>query len=181
MKKKINAVKVEELVISIQNTMERNISNIQDMLDLDLNDLIEIVDKLSNKEKDLFFHTIINTQLKNLESIPEEKIKGVLRDVDEITDYYESKKEGFSYVVEEGDYIADQLLHKVIGRNNHKITLPIDISVVKDYCFSTELKEEQFYDTFMWIALRYIAISRCLSWKEWEEEYNKNKKISSKK
>jgi len=181
MKKKINAVKVKDLVISIQNTMERNLTNVQEMLDLDLNDLIEIVNKLSDKEKELFFHTIINTQLKKLESLKEEEFKNVLRNVDEITDYYTSKKDGFDYVVEEGDYIADQLLHKVIGCNNYKLDLPVDISVVKEYCFSTELKEEQFADTFMWIALRYIAISRCLSWKKWEEEYNKSKELSSKK
>ena len=177
MKKKINAVKVEELSSSILNTMERNLANVQEMLDLDLNDLIKIVDKLSNEEKDLFSNVIINTQLKKLKSLTIEQFKSVARDVDEITDYYTSKKDGFNPVVEEGDYIADQLLLKVI---DDKLQLPIDIEVIKKYCFSTELKEEQYYDTFMWIALRYIAISRCIICQKCEEEYKKNKELSSK-
>ena len=54
------------------------------------------------------------------------------------------------------------------------------LMVIKEYCFSSDLKEEQFYDTFMWIALRYIAISRCIIWQKSEEEYKKNKELSSK-
>jgi hypothetical protein len=46
---------------------------------------------------------------------------------------------------------------KVIGKNGRKLSLPIDISIIKEYCFSTELKEDQFYDALMWIILRYIC------------------------
>ena len=55
----------------------------------------------------------------------------------------------------------------------NKLELPIDISIIKKYCFSAELKEEQFCDVFMWIALRYIAISRCIIWRENKEKYEK--------
>lgn len=97
------------------------------------------------------------------------KFKEIIRDVDEITDYYASEKEDFDVVIEEGDNVSNDILLKVIGANDRKIELPVDINIIKNYCFSTELKEEQFYDTLMWIALRYIAITRCLIIKESEK------------
>ena len=86
----------------------------------------------------------------------------IRKEIDELTDYYTSKKNNFDTVVEEGDYVADQILFKIIGHNERKLIFPVDISIIKKYCFSTELKEEQFYDALMWIALRYVAISICL-------------------
>ena len=68
---------------------------------------------------------------------------------------------------------------KVIGKNGRNIKLPIDIKTIKNYCLSTEIKKEQIYDTLMWIALRYIAISRCLSWNEWLQEYENNKELEN--
>lgn len=177
MKKNINAVNVEELSSSISRTMERDLTKVQEVLDLDLNDLIEIIDRLSNDDKDKVVSSIINKQLEKLKSITMEQFKSVSRDVDEITDYYASKKEEFDAVIEEGDYIANQLLSKVM---ENKLEIPVDISIIKKYCFSTELKEKQYYDAFMWIALRYISISRCLIWQKCDEEYKKNKELSSK-
>ena len=180
MKKNINAVNVEEHASSILRTMERDLTKVQEVFDLDLNDLIEIIDRQSDDDKDKIVSTIINRQLENLKSMTMEQFDSIKRDVDEITDYYASKKEEFDVVIEEGDYIANQILFKVIGYNGRKLELPIDISMIKKYCFSTELKEEQFYDAFMWIALRYIAISRCISWQKFEEDYKKNKELCSK-
>ena len=82
-------------------------------------------------------------------------------------------------VIEEGDTVANDILFKVIGKNGRKLSLPIDISIIKEYCFSTELKEDQFYDALMWIILRYIAISRCISWNKWLKEYEKNKDLEN--
>ncbi len=104
-----------------------------------------------------------------------EQYQSVARDVDDITDYYASKKEEFDAVIEEGDTVSNDILFKVIGKNGRKIKLPIDIKTIKDYCFSTEIKKEQIYDTLMWITLRYIAISRCLSWNEWLQGYENDK------
>lgn len=177
MKKNINAVNIEELASSISNTMERNLTMVQEVLDLDLTDLIDIIDRQPEKDKDKLISFIINKQLEKLKSITMEQFDSIKKDVDEITDYYTSKKEEFDVIIEEGDYVADQLLFKVM---KNKLELPIDISIIKKYCFSTELKEEQFYDAFMWIALRYIAISRCIIWQKSEEEYEKNKELSNK-
>lgn len=167
MSKNIN---VEELASSLTKTMEINLSKVQEVLDLDINDLIDIVERLPIEDKDKVVSIIINNQLQKLKTtLTIKKYKEIVRDVDEITDYYASKKEDFDVVIEEGDNVSNDILLKVIGNNDRKIELPVDIDIIKNYCFSTELKEEQFYDTLMWIALRYIAISRCLMIKESEK------------
>lgn len=165
----------EEIASVISNTMERNVTKVQEVLDLDLNDLIEIIDRLNDEDKDKVISIIINNQLEKLKSTTIEQINDVSREIDEITDYYASKKEDFDAVIEEGDYVANQILYKVIGYNDRKLDLPIDLSIIKDYCFSSDLKEEQFYDALMWIALRYIAIFRCVIWQKCEENYHENK------
>lgn len=171
MSKNIN---IEELASSLTKTMEINLSKVQEVLDLDINDLIDIVERLPIEDKDKVVSIIINNQLQKLKTtLTIKKYKEIIRDVDEITDYYASKKEDFDVVIEEGDNVSNDILLKVIGNNDRKIELPVDINIIKNYCFSTELKEEQFYDTLMWIALRYIAISRCLILKENEETNQK--------
>ena len=170
---------VKEVARVISNTMYRNLTQVQEVLDLDLEELIQIIDKLDDSQKDKVCSVMINNELEKLKSITMEQLKSVARDVDEITDYYASKKEEFDVVIEEGDTVANDILFKVIGKNGRKLSLPIDISIIKEYCFSTELKEEQFYDALMWITLRYVAISRCLSWNEWLKEYEKNKELEN--
>lgn len=166
MSKNIN---VEELASSLTKTMEINLSKVQEVLDLDMNDLIDIIERLPIEDKDKVVSIIINNQLQKLKTtLTIKKYKEIIREVDEITDYYASKKEDFDVVIEEGDNVSNDILLKVIGNNDRKIKLPVDIDIIKNYCFSTELKEEQFYDALMWIALRYIAISRCIIFNEIE-------------
>lgn len=160
---------VKEVARVISNTMDRDLNKVQEVLDFDLEDLIQIIDRLDKSQRDQVCSIMINNQLEKLKSLTMEQFKNISRDVDEITDYYASKKEKFDVVIEEGDTIANDIIFKVIGRNGRKIDLPIDIKTIKDYCFSTELKEEQFYDALMWITLRYVAISRCISWNKANE------------
>lgn len=159
----------KEVARVISNTMDRDLNKVQEVLDFDLEDLIQIIDRLDKSQRDQVCSIMINNQLEKLKSLTMEQFKNISRDVDEITDYYASKKEKFDVVIEEGDTIANDIIFKVIGRNGRKIDLPIDIKTIKDYCFSTELKEEQFYDALMWITLRYVAISRCISWNKANE------------
>lgn len=166
---KIKEKNIEEVAKDITGVMENRLSKISEVLNLDLNDdIIKTIDSLSNnEERDKLMGIIINKQLEKLKkTITMEKFSEVSRDVDDITDYYASKKEDFDAVIEEGDHIANDILFKVIGHNDRKIDLPINVSMIKDYCFSSSLKENQFYDTLTWIALRYIAISKCISFQE---------------
>ncbi|MDO4962627.1 MAG: hypothetical protein Q4E75_00785 [bacterium] len=170
---------VKEVARVISNTMERDLTKVQEVLDLDLDELIQIVNRLDKSERDQVCSILINQELGKLKSLTMEQFKEVSRDVDEITDYYASKKEEFDAVIEEGDTVANDILFKVIGKNGRKLSLPIDISIIKKYCFSTELKEEQFYDALIWIVLRYVAISRCISWNNWLKKYENNKALEN--
>ena len=169
----------KEIAESISKTMDKGLTKVQEVLDLDLDELIQVVKRIDKSKRDKVCSIMINNELEKLKTLTMEQFKDVARDVDEITDYYASKKEEFDAVIEEGDTVANDILFKVIGKNGRKIKLPIDIKTIKDYCLSTEIKEDQVYDTLMWIALRYIAISRCISWNEWLQEYENNKTLEN--
>ena len=169
----------KEIANSLSNTMNRELNKVQDVLDLDIDELIQVVNRLDNSKRDKVCSIMINNELKKLQLLTMEQYQSVSRDVDDITDYYASKKEEFDAVIEEGDTVANDILFKVIGKNGRKIKLPIKIKTIKEYCFSTELKKEQLYDALVWIALRYIAISRCLSWNEWLQGYENDKQVDN--
>ncbi len=173
--------KMEELASSLTNTMDRDLNKVQEVLDFDFNDLLEVVKRQPKKDRDKLCSILLNTNLEKLKNITMQQYREVCRDADEITDYYVAKSEGFDAVVEEGDTVANDLLFKLIDNKKSRIELPIDIELLKKYSFSSNLKEEQFYDTLMWITLRYIAINRCLIWKKCDEEYEKSKAVNSSK
>ena len=101
MKKNINEeLKEEELAESISKTMENDLVKIQEVLDLDLKNLVDVIDSLPNDKKDKVLSLIINKQLEKLKkSLTMDIYSKVLRNVDELTDYYSSKKDGFDAVV----------------------------------------------------------------------------------
>jgi len=140
-----NEVKAEELALLISNTMERNLTKIQEVLDLDIDDLIDIIERQSEEDSDKIISSVINNQLEKLKtSLTMKKYRDISRDVDDITDYYASKKESFDAVIEEGDTVANEILLKVIGNNKRTISLPIDISILKEYCISSEIKKNNY-------------------------------------
>ena len=97
MKKNINE---EELAESISKTIENDLVKIQEVLDLDLKNLVDVINSLSNDKKDKVLSLIINKQLEKLkESLTMDIYNKVSKNVDEITDYYSSKKDGFDAVV----------------------------------------------------------------------------------
>ena len=179
MKKNINEeVKEEELAESISKTIENDLVKIQEVLDLDLKNLVDVIDSLPNDKKDKVLSLIINKQLEKLKRFLTMDIYSkVSRNVDELTDYYSCKKDGFDAVVEEGDNVANDILFKVIGHHDRKLELPIDVDILKKYCFSTDLREEQFYDALMWISLRYLTILQYIKYEKWKNKYNNEKHI----
>lgn len=173
MKKTTNIDKISNAIIKNAST---ELSQVLNVLDLEFEDLYFLIRDLSDKEKDEVITIVINKLLKELKSnITIEKYREIARNVDEITDYYTSKKKEFDVVIEEGDQIANELLFKVIGRNEKQLDLPIDISCVKKYCLSSEIKKDQVYDVLLWIVIRYVAIVQCLSWQEYLKDYEANK------
>ncbi len=165
--------------IIIKNATEE-LTNTLKVLDLEFEDLSYFIDDLTNDEKDKTIAITINKLLEKLkQNLTIDIYRKIARDVDEMTDFYDSKKDGFDSIIEEGDQIANDLLFKVIGYKGQQFDLPIDISCIKKYCLSAEIKKEQVYDVLMWIIIRYIAIDTRISWQEYLDNLNENRQIKS--
>ena len=57
---------VKEVARVISNTMYRNLTQVQEVLDLDLEELIQIIDKLDDSQKDKVCSIMINNELEKL-------------------------------------------------------------------------------------------------------------------
>ena len=165
---------LELLATSITEEIKSNTTKILELLELNLDDLVKKVSNLNDEEKDSIISKIINNQLFQLKKeLSIEQFRKIKRNVEDITEYYVDSTNEYD-IVEEGDSIADDILFKVLGYNNRKMQLPIDISIIKKYYFSADMKEEKFYDTLLWIALRYTVISTTNSYYKWQENYNRD-------
>lgn len=146
----------DELLMSINE----DLLIIQQVLSLKLNNLMNKINNLSNKDKDALISIIINKQLEKLKTITKQQYNKAKNTVENITDYFVGDSDDYYTIIDDGDYIADQLLFKVI---DNKLELPIDISMIAKYGFSCNLKEEQYYDTLVWIILRYASMNLVIN------------------
>ncbi len=171
--------KIEGLSNAILRNTKSELRKTLEVLDLEFDDLYSLIEKLTNKEKDEVITTVINKQLEELTStITLKQYEEVTRNVDEVTDYFTSKKESFDAVIEEADTVANDLLFKALGHNGRNLDLPLDISCIKKYCFSTEIKKEQLYEALLWIIIRYSAIIECIGWQDYLKNLKENQKKS---
>lgn len=178
MKKEIEKFNSKKIAQNITNTIEADLFKIMEVLDFDFNEVISNVNNLPEKSRIDVMSILINDSLKELqEKLDIAEYSKVIRYVDDVTDYYKSKKDDFESIIEECDMIADDILYKVMGHKDRKLELSVDVSIIEKYCFSTEIKKEQFYDALMWIALRYIATLQYLKYNNWKNKYNEENNI----
>lgn len=163
-------IKNIDYVQKITSKMTSSLSQIVEIQEYDLDGLTMIIHDLKKEEKESVIEEIINNQLNELKSKPEEKIRKVFRQVDEITDYFIKYYSDDSDIVSESDDIANDLLFKALGKNERVLELPINISYIKNYCLSSNIKNNQLYDSLVWIALRLVAINCCIRFNDGLEE-----------
>ena len=155
---------INELSCNLIEEIESNVLKIMEVLNLEFDSLINNFNKLPNKSKDLVIEFTINKLLNDLKNkITMEKYQLITRKVDEITDYYASKRNDFDVILEEGDKVANDLLFKVIGLNKRSIELPIKLDTIKSFCLSSDIKQNLVYDVLIWIIIRYVTIINCLT------------------
>ena len=147
---------------SITEKMILNLRNVIKVQSYTLDELTTSIQNLKNVEKEKTLENIINNQLVELKDKPEETIKSVFKQVDEITDYFIKFYDDNSDIVSECDDIANDLLFKSLGKNNRKLELPINLTYIKNYCLSSNIKDNQIYDSLVWITLRLVAIAYCI-------------------
>ena len=87
-----------------------------------------------------------------------------------IIKYYDDDSD----IVSECDQIADDLLFKAIGRNERTLELPVSSSYIKNYCLSSNISNNQLFDSLVWIALRLVAINYCIRFNNSLEENNED-------
>ena len=145
---------IDEISKAIIRNAGDELTKVLDVLDLEFEDLSFLIDDLSNEEKDKVISITINKLLEKLKTnLTIDFYRKITRDVDDITD----------------------LLLKVIGYKGQQFDLPIDISCIKKYCLSAEIKKEQVYDVLMWIIIRYTAIDRRISWQKYLDDLKENR------
>ncbi len=154
---------INELSCNLIKEIETNVLKIIEVLNLEFDSLINNINKLPSDAKDLVIEFTINKLLSELKlKLTIEKYQLITRKVDEITDYYASKRNDFDVILEEGDKVANDLLFKVIGLNKRSVDLPIKLDTIKNFCLSSDIKEDLVYDTLLWIIIRYVSILKCL-------------------
>lgn len=178
MEKKSKELTSTEICNSITNIVSTDLVKIMEVLDLNLDEIISKITELPDEKRNEVMGLLINNSLKELKKVLDiEKYPEIARKIDDITEYYQSKKNNFISIIEECDMVATDILYKIMGYKDRKLELPIDILAIEEYCFSTEIKKEQFYDALMWIALRYLTILQYIKYEKWKNKYNNEKHI----
>lgn len=158
-----------DYVNKITRKMVYSLSQIVEIQEYDLDDLTILIRDLKESEKEKIIEEIINNQLIELKEKTEEKVRSVFKQVDEITDYF-IKVYDDSDIINESDDIANDLLFKALGRNGRKLEIPINTSYIKKYCLSSNISDNQLYDSLVWITLRLVAINYCIKYHDGLEE-----------
>ena len=123
MKKEIEKFNSKKIAQNITNTIEADLFKIMEVLDFDFNEVISNVNNLPEKSRIDVMSILINDSLKELqEKLDIAEYSKVIRYVDDVTDYYKSKKDDFESIIEECDMIADDILYKV-GKDSFLLKL----------------------------------------------------------
>lgn len=124
MKKEIEKFNSKKIAQNITNTIEADLFKIMEVLDFDFNEVISNVNNLPEKSRIDVMSILINDSLKELqEKLDIAEYSKVIRYVDDVTDYYKSKKDDFESIIEECDMIADDILYKVMGHKDRKLEI----------------------------------------------------------
>lgn len=162
-----------DYVNRITRKMVSSLSQIVEIQEYNLDDLTILVRDLKESEKEKIIEEIINNQLIELKEKSEEKVRNVFNQVDDITDYF-IKVHDDTDIINESDDIANDLLFKAIGRNERTLELPVSSSYIKNYCLSSNISNNQLFDSLVWIALRLVAINYCIRFNSSLEDNNED-------
>lgn len=130
----------------------------------DLEQLMSFMKNLSDTEFENVLENLINDKLEEIKKFGnEDLLQKNNKSVDEVTEFfYDNENEEDAVCAEEGSCLATDLILKVFGRNGRKISLPINIGYIKDYCISNVVEEKDLRKTLMWVALELSTVSYFL-------------------
>ena len=162
-------------IVEISQAVIRNtgveLTKILDIKDIDLKYIFSYIDNLSDRDKNTVIISTINQLLETLKSrLTIDLYKRIVNNVNMIMDYINTIQDLHFNVYEVND-IADDFLFQVI--ENHQFELPISLSCIKKFCLLKGMNQDQQYDTFIWLIIRYVAIDRCISCQNYLDDIQK--------
>lgn len=118
--------------------------------------------------QEIVIENIINYYLSEIDKLnnAEKKLKEKYHDIQEIIDYFscvndkklnEKLKNKYSVIEDNGECIADDLINKLFLKDKRKLALPIKVEIIKSYCISSLIQEEDIEKVFWWIILKLSA------------------------
>lgn len=124
----------------------------------DIDKLLSFMNSLSESEEEKVLEKTINDKLEEI------KLLGVdcLIDkddnsIDEVNEFFQNKEKD-STCATEGICVANDLVLKVLGKNGRKISLPINIEYIKDFCIGNIIEERYIRKTLIWVVLELSII-----------------------
>ncbi len=147
----------------IKDNVNKNFKTITSIVyKYDVRKIIEGFNNLSKKDLDKLLEVCINDSLTKIKSykLNLEQFKKVNSDIDEIIDFY--TEDDTEEIMEEADYVADDLIMKVSGHNNRKLKLPISLDFIKTFCIHNMVKEKDIDLTILYIYLHLSCVCYCL-------------------
>ena len=166
--------KIDNISEGIIRNTSSELNNVLNTLTLEFEHIYCLIEDLSNEDKDKVISIVINRLLDVLKpKITTKFYHKITNEVDEIMAYFTSQKDSFDMIKENGNKIANELLFE------EQYKLPIDISSIKKYCLSLEIKKEQIYDVLMWTIIRFIAIDRRITWQVYFDDLKGNYKCEN--
>ena len=154
----------------IDKDLSSIISNINNIVyDYYLDEIFSKVTKLNKTESKEILENLINYYLKKIRDIKiNHEINFSSPDFDEIANFFKYNKndkenKNTSRIIDEADYVVDELCSKVIGSNNRVLELPLKIEYIENYCIGSIIRKEDINKALIWIVLKLSIIYNCLS------------------
>ncbi|MDO5564989.1 MAG: hypothetical protein Q4F88_07155 [Eubacteriales bacterium] len=164
--------KSNEYAMEIADNLADKILLIENIVhDYYLDELLSNLKNLSSDEKEQVLEDLINNYLQKINDLNNKpELKTISDEVYDTSDYFKFSKdkpanekvEKYGDIMEEADTIAFQLYSKIIGTNDRKISLPIKVEYIKEYCISPSIGNEKLEKTLVWLALDLSIIYNCL-------------------
>ena len=127
------------------------------------NSLDDITKEIINTEdKDNLLEKLFNYYLEKLKPIYNKKtIDNKYSLITEITDYFIDDEDDI--ILEEGSTLVYDLLAKLTSTNNRNLTLPINLSYLKEYAINNNIDKENVIKEIVWMIILLATIYYCLT------------------
>ena len=126
------------------------------------NSLDDITKEIVSKEdKDDILESLLNYYLEKLKPIyNKDTIDSKYSLITEITDYFIDDEDDI--ILEEGSTLVYDFLAKLTSKNNRNLTLPINLSYLKEYAINNNIDKDNAIKEIVWMIILLATIYYCI-------------------